>query len=371
MKFKTITDLVEAITSGSYQAEEPDLPFENIIYEPFEDFETAFVMRAGQNSLSFYKEKQKQSFDLWLFENENHTKVLSITEKKIEPERTDNIETSAESIYYVDLNSTLEIPEYLELIKDGSAELNQAYRFEKISLADLFDVFFLIPVGTKNLLEDSFLLPVKSFQQNIGHPIIEKIKAGFLVLDKENTAYMPEMMRLEVIAILNYVKWQTFYHDNSELLVKWGIGKIKQPFDIVWYFDNQLGSIRNSRLDTTQTEIPIFTHKPIMVTRAKPEYSVNFINDEIEISRSIKSYFESLDNDGIREEEVFGKLTDFSILVPGGRLQQIKHSFERRFLKYKLRDRFDDLMFHADKIPADKIIGYYQSRISGLDEFMG
>ena len=370
MKFKTITDLVEAITFGSYQAEEPDLPFENIIYEPFKDFETALVMRAGQNSLSFYKEKQKQSFDMWLFENENHTKVLSITEKKIEAERTDNIETSAESIYEVDLNSTLEIPEFLELIKDGTAELNQAYRFEKISLADLFDVFFLIPVGTKNLLEDSFLLPVKIFQQNTGHPIIETIKSGFLVLDKENTAYMPEMMRLEVIAMLNYVKWHTFYHDNTELLSKLGLIKIKQPFDIVWYFDNQFGSIRNSRLDKTQTEIPIFTHKPIMVTRVKPEHSGNFINDEIEITRSIKGFFEGLDNDGVREEDVFGKLTDFSILVPMGRMQQIKHSFEHRFLKYKLRDRFNDLMILADNIPADKIIEYYRSRISGLDEFM-
>ena len=174
-----------------------------------------------------------------------------------------------------------------------------------------------------------------------------------------------------MIAILNYLKWTFFYHNNSELLAKWGLVRIKQPFDTVWYFDNQFGSIRNSRLDKTQTEIPIFTHKPIMVTRVKPEHSRNFINDEIEITRSIKGFFEGLDNDSVREEDVFEKLTDFNILVPGGRMQQIKHSFERRFLKYKLRERFNDLMLLSNGILSDKITGYYQSRISGLDDFMG
>ena len=66
MMFTSITELSDAIISGRYLAEDPDLPFENVIYEPVMDFETALVMNAQKDAVSFSKEKHKQSFDLWL-----------------------------------------------------------------------------------------------------------------------------------------------------------------------------------------------------------------------------------------------------------------------------------------------------------------
>jgi hypothetical protein len=99
------------------------------------------------------------------------------------------------------------------------------------------------------------------------------------------------------------------------------------------------------RLLVCDKDIRKQTHRPLLGTRIKPNCSQNFMNDEIELIHRIEGFMNALFIEDIREEKIIAKLMYFKLTVPVTRMQQIKHSFERRYLKNRLRERFNELMF--------------------------
>ncbi len=367
MMFTSITELADAIASGTYLAEEPDLPFENVIYEPVAELESAMIMKVCQDSISFYEEKQKQSFDFWLSENEYHRKVFQVDEDGHEPEMEDDIYTSPDNIFKIDLNSTLEISEYLELMKEGTSELNEPAKFEMTSLADLLDLFFLIPCGKENFPQDSQLLPVRSFLDHADHETIEHIKTLFLVINDKNRNGVQNDIEWSVERITKAdLIWPGFKEEYEKELTQFGLTNTILPNDMAWFTDDCYNMMRRERLAVCTEDIRKLTHKPVLVTRVKPDSSQNFMNDEIELRHSIEGFMKALLNEDIKAEEILTKLADFKIPAPATRMQQIKHSFECRCLKSRLRERFNDLLWKSDSIPADQIKTFYEARINEL-----
>jgi len=371
MEFNSITELAEAITSGSYLAEDSDLPFENYLYEEMRDFETAMVMQPGPDSISFHGEKQKQSFDLWISVDDNQNKVFQVDEAENEPECKDGIYTCARTICKADLYSTLEIPEYLELIKYGTSDLNEPCTFEMKSLDELIEMFFLIPCGEEKFPDGSFLLPVKCFLDHADHEAIEHIRSLFLVIDDENKHGAHDDMEWKVAWITKVnIFWRSFQTEYENDLLQFGLTTVIQPNDMAWFLESSFNNLLMVRLIACRQDIRKLTHQPILVTRVRPGCSRNFMNDEIETRKRIAGFIATLQNDEIRDEEMLKKLLDYKLLVPASRMQQIKHSFEHRFLKLKLRDQFNELMFLTNEIPINEITGFYQSKIKEIDEFM-